>query len=39
VNDAWDDMKASPFLSDRSIELLDATGAKKKWAFAVEEPA
>ena len=31
------DIKTSKFFSDRSMELLDAAGAKKKWAFPVEE--
>ncbi len=35
--DHADDMKTSQFFSDRSMELLDAAGAKKKWAFPVEE--
>jgi len=32
-NDHPDDLKLSKFLSDRSMELLDAAGAKQKWTF------
>jgi choline dehydrogenase-like flavoprotein len=32
-----DDLKAMQFLVDRSMEILDAAGAKKKWARPVEE--
>jgi choline dehydrogenase-like flavoprotein len=32
-----DDLKLSKFLSDRSVELLEAAGAKKKWTFPVSE--
>jgi choline dehydrogenase-like flavoprotein len=34
-----DDFKAMKFFSDRSLELLDAAGALKKWAFPVEDAA
>jgi choline dehydrogenase-like flavoprotein len=32
-----DDLKTMQFLSDRQMEILDAAGARKKWAFPVEE--
>jgi choline dehydrogenase-like flavoprotein len=32
-----DDLKTMRFLSDRQMEILDAAGAKKRWAFPVEE--
>jgi choline dehydrogenase-like flavoprotein len=32
-----DDLKLSKFLSDRSMELLDAAGAKQKWTFPPSE--
>lgn len=34
--DHADDIKTSQFFSDRAMELLDAAGATKKWAFPVE---
>jgi choline dehydrogenase-like flavoprotein len=32
-----DDLKTSKFFLDRGMELLDAAGAKKKWAYPVRE--
>jgi choline dehydrogenase-like flavoprotein len=32
-----DDLKTMQFLLDRQMEILDATGAKRKWAYPVEE--
>jgi len=32
-----DDMKLMHFFSDRAMELIEAAGARKKWAFPVEE--
>ena len=34
-----DDFKTMNFFNDRSLELLDAAGALKKWAFPVEDAA
>ena len=34
-----DDFKTLNFFSDRSLELLDAAGALKKWAYPVEDAA
>jgi choline dehydrogenase-like flavoprotein len=34
-----DDFKTLNFFSERSLELLDAAGALKKWAFPVEDTA
>ncbi len=35
--DHSDDLKLEQFLLDRSMEILDAAGAKKKWAYPVGE--
>ena len=32
-----DDMKTMRFLMDRQMEILEAAGARRKWAFPVEE--
>ena len=32
-----DDLKTMRFLSDRQMEILEAAGAKKRWAYPVEE--
>jgi len=32
-----DDLKLAHWLADRSLELLDAAGAKQKWGFPVDE--
>jgi choline dehydrogenase-like flavoprotein len=32
-----DDLKTMQFLADRPLDILEAAGAKKKWAFPVEE--
>ena len=33
-----DDVKTMHFFNDKAMELLDAAGAQKKWAFPVEVP-
>ena len=32
-----DDLKTMAFFRDRALDLLEAAGARKKWAFPVEE--
>ncbi len=32
-----DDVRTMQFFSDRSMDLLDAAGARKKWAYPIEE--
>jgi choline dehydrogenase-like flavoprotein len=35
--DHLDDIKTMRFFLERSLELLDASGARKKWPFPIEE--
>ena len=35
--DHADDLKTMQFFVDRGLELLDAAGARRKWAYPVEE--